>query len=314
MIQPTLTLNFARTGQLGRRVNFSRSSTGVYTGYDGILKYAGINEPRFDYDASGNSLGLLIEEQRTNLAKYSQDFENANWIKTNDGTGSAPIITANQAIAPDGTMTCTRIQADRGAGNTLGDYSLVNLTPVYGLPNPHPITVSIWAKSTDGVSTQEINFSNVTSATGVSITVTGELQRFSLSAGSVGVDNDALKIGSRGTINSTASVDILVWGAQLEAAATPSSYIPTTSAAVTRTADSAEISGDPFDSWIHTEGTLLAKYKNAGWLYNNTPPTDSLDLAKYIDDYSTTAAGDTIERIIFYPRTLTAAQRGRIML
>ena len=312
MIQPTLALNFARTGQLDQRVNFSRSSTGVYTGYDGILKYAGINEPRFDHDASGNSLGLLIEEQRTNQLQYSEDFN--SWTLLNGGTGAVPIITANQAVAPDGTMTCTRIQADRGAGNMPSDYSMVYSLLALGLPNPHPVTISIWAKSTDGVSTQELNFSNVTSATETVITVTGELQRFSLSADSVATDADRLIIGSRGLFSATASVDILVWGAQLEAAATPSSYIPTTSSAVTRTADSAEISGDPFAAWINTEGTLLAKYKTAGWLYNDTPPIDSLDLTKYIDDYSTSAAGDTIERIIFYPRTLTAAQRGRIMI
>jgi len=314
MIQPTLALNFARTGQLDQRVNFSRSSTGVYTGYDGILKYAGINEPRFDHDASGNSLGLLIEEQRTNLVTYSRDFDNAAWTKYSGGTGSAPIVTANQAIAPDGTMTCTRLQADRGAGNTASDQSAIWSQVVYELTDPHPVTISIWARSTDGVSTQNVHFCNHTSAAGPDITVTGELQRFSVSVDSIAYDREHLKIGSRVGFNSTASVDILIWGAQLELTTTPSSYTPTTTAAVTRTADSAELSGDPFALWINTEGTLLAKYRNAGWLYNDTPPTDSLDLTKYIDDYSTTAAGDTIERVIFYPRTLTAAQRGRIML
>jgi len=312
MIQPTLALNFARTRQLDRRINFSRSSTGVYTGYDGVLKYAGIDEPRFDYDASGNSLGLLIEEQRTNQLQHSEDFN--SWSLLNSGTGTAPIVTANQGVAPDGTMTCTRIQADRGAGTTPSDYSMVYSSIYAGLPNPHPVTVSIWARSTDGLSTQEVLFSYETSEPGLFITVTGELQRFSLSAESVGLAYDRFRIGTRGSFSPMANVDILVWGAQLEFATTPSSYIPTTTAAVTRTADAAEISGDPFASWINTEGTLLAKYKNAGWLYNDTPPTDSLDLAKYIDDYSTSAAGDTIERIIFYPRTLTAAQRGRIMI
>ena len=324
MIQPTLTLNFARTGQLDRRVNFSRSSTGVYTGYDGILKYAGIAEPRFDYDASGNSLGLLIEAQRTNRKTYS-DFIGGGWDVTNT------TVSVESHTAPDGSaQTAKAVPTTDEVSHSV----YIRSNTIY---TDEPICGSVYLKSAG----YPIGRFHVQGAgrvwfdlsTGQMETLTVEAADFSYSMHPIGDDWHRIILSGTSPETSTIGYFIVgvypdggftnpgdgtsglyVWGAQIEAALDASSYIPTTSATVTRTADSAEISGDPFASWIHTEGTLLAKYRDAGWLYNDTPPTDSLDLTKYIDDYSTSAAGDTIESVIFYPRTLTATQRGVIML
>jgi hypothetical protein len=333
MIQPTLTLNFARTGQLGRRVNFSRSSTGVYTGYDGILKYAGIDEPRFDYDASGNSLGLLIEEQRTNLIIYSQAFGLGNKY--------GATVTDDAAVAPDGTLTADKLiestedrdhGVSRSAHVVAGTYTESIYLKAAGrdyaylwLDNGSGVTNTLRVNLTSGdfafTKLSEDVYSDISasvSAVGggwwrASITSTTPYTFVAIRIYCGDFYDSDLNYGTP-LYTGDGTSGIYLWGAQLESGATPSSYTSTTTATVTRTADAAELSGDPFASWINTEGTLLAKYKNAGWLYNDTPPTDSLDLTKYIDDYSTSAAGDTIERVIFYPRTLTAAQRGRIMI
>jgi hypothetical protein len=54
---------------------------------------------------------------------------------------------------------------------------------------------------------------------------------------------------------------IYLWGAQLEAGAFPTSYIPTTDATATRAADVASISGSNFSSWYRQdEGTTFAAY------------------------------------------------------
>lgn len=65
---PTLDLNFAATKTLDPRITFTRASSGSYFDSNGLIQIAAINTPRFDHNPfTGESLGLLIEEQRTNL-------------------------------------------------------------------------------------------------------------------------------------------------------------------------------------------------------------------------------------------------------
>ena len=100
-IRPTLDLNFAATKTLDRRITFTRDSFGTYTDELGIVRTAPNNTPRFDHDfATGESLGLLIEESRTNLAKKSETLNNTTyWGQNyNVSAAAAPSITA-----PDGS-------------------------------------------------------------------------------------------------------------------------------------------------------------------------------------------------------------------
>jgi hypothetical protein len=54
---------------------------------------------------------------------------------------------------------------------------------------------------------------------------------------------------------------LFIWGAQLEAGAFPTSYIPTTTAAATRSADVASITGANFSSWyLQGTGSIFMKY------------------------------------------------------
>ena len=55
---------------------------------------------------------------------------------------------------------------------------------------------------------------------------------------------------------------IYLWGAQLEAGAFPTSYIPTVASQVTRSADSASMTGANFSNWYRQdEGTIYCEAK-----------------------------------------------------
>ena len=104
-VRPSLTLDFQKSKQLDPRISFSRSSTATYV-EGGVVKTADEHQARFEEE------GLLIEESRTNLQPYSQEFDNAAWSKV----GSS--ITANSVAAPDGTMTADTLTGD-GAASTV---------------------------------------------------------------------------------------------------------------------------------------------------------------------------------------------------
>ena len=233
-VRPTLDLNFARDKRLDSKITFTRDSIGTYTDDSGLVKTAVNNVPRFDHDPITNeSLGLLIEESRTNKLPYSVDFSNAAWTKINGGTGSAPTVTANYATSPDGTNTASRIQASLGNGTTSSDYSLVR-DPITTDGSDH--TWSVWLKS-NTTSNQTVILSWY--HPDQPVTVTPTWQRFSLTKQQAGFEAD---IGMRGdATNITRSVDILAWGGQLEDGSFATSYIPTSGSTVTRSADNLDI-------------------------------------------------------------------------
>lgn len=110
--RPALDLNFARTKRLDPRISYSRASAGTYGGSDGLIKSAATNEARFDHSpATGGSLGLLVEEARTNRVGYSATpFD--SWTKT--GCQVLPIY--GEQVAPDGTSICRLIQENTSTG------------------------------------------------------------------------------------------------------------------------------------------------------------------------------------------------------
>jgi hypothetical protein len=213
---------------VARMVNFSRNSTATYIGKDGLLKTAAANEPRFEKE------GLLIEGQSTNLVIRSADMTQWPWVGTNTGTGVLPIVTGNYAVAPDGSQSATRLILNKGAGTTGADDSTMRclLNTTVG----STYTLSVWLKSTDGVSQQKVSLSfNGDSPT--SITVTGEWRRHQITMLSATDTNRTPRLQLRGGFATADTADILVWGWQQENLPFASSYIPTNGAAVTRAGD-----------------------------------------------------------------------------
>jgi hypothetical protein len=93
---------------------------------------------------------------------------------------------------------------------------------------------------------------------------------------------------SSGGLNYTGdgSSGILAWGAQLEAGSFPTSYIPTTSSTVTRSADVASITGTNFSSWYNTAQSTW--YAEVDQLYINSSGNQEGVSSIFADRYSNT--------------------------
>ena len=109
-VRPSLNLDFAKTKALDPRVTFTRASTGTFVGANDLIQTAASGAPRFDHNpATGESLGLLVEEARTNAALYSDLSSNNVIIDATQGL--------NAATSPDGLFTASLITATSISNN-----------------------------------------------------------------------------------------------------------------------------------------------------------------------------------------------------
>ena len=227
-----------------------RATTATRVNSAGLIESMANNVPRLDY-SNGTCPSLLVEPQRTNLVLYSEQFDNAAWTKTNGSGGTAPVVTANYGISPDGTQNADRIQLAR----TTSSNSYSEVFQQKTVTSGQTYTFSVWLKSLSGTPT--IGFaSQGTNVTAYTATLTNDWVRYTYTATALttSIFADLILWQSVGATSLTA--DFLVWGYQIEQSSYPTSYIPTTSAAVTRNAD--VISKTGISSLIgQTEGTLF---------------------------------------------------------
>jgi len=213
--------------------------------------------PRFDHNpTTGESLGLLVEETRTNLLAYSENFDTAttSWFNLASGTGQVPVITPNAVVSPDGTTNATQIDFDVTGGSTGGDISLISQSYT---ANATLYVLSAWIRA--DTNTDLVFDSNTGTINTVSLTT--EWQRISYPKINTSGSRQ-VRIGLRADRTVSQTATIYIWGAQIEQSSSttyfnPTSYIPTTGTALTRSADVASISGTNFSSWYNqSEGTI----------------------------------------------------------
>ena len=253
-VLPKLALNFT-TASLDSRVTFTRSgNTATVVNSSGFIAPINADLPRFDYDPVTLACkGLLIEEARTNLALYSEDFTNAFWTKGGTSSISATLITspantatANILVGADGT--------DRNGNVLLRTYT--------GLTSGASYTVSYYVIGQGGTTATLYARDATTGAFGgTTLALTGTWQRITRTI-TLGASTTACN-----TYLGNTNGDIGVWGGQFELGAFATSYIPTEASALTRNADVATMTGTNFSDWFNaTEGTIFCQtYSDLGY-------------------------------------------------
>lgn len=309
---PTLALNFL-SDALDNRVTFTRGSTATFTGSNGLIQTAAIDAPRFDYDpVTLAPKGLLIEEQRTNLVLQSNAFT-TTWAWDGGSAGT----TAQNAVSPEGstnawTVTDTSATVSQAiqqqsnltaANHTLSCY----VKKTTGAQSTYPVLYAINAgnlnaafctvDTTNGIATPWTAFPGITIVTTtttctdagnywrVTLTFLGQAA-FWLSRIVPAATPNATQ--STGPFTASLTGSTVIYGAQLEAGAFATSYIPTVASQVTRTADTPAIVAPMFAPWYNqSAGTMVCNFAMEGlapsgtsdvWLINDGTSSNNIRL------------------------------------
>jgi hypothetical protein len=205
---------------------------------------AAANTPRFDHNpVTGESLGFLVEEQRTNLLLRSQEFDDAGWFK------NGATVTTNTVVSPDGTLTADKLVEDTATSLHRTYYQLATTAGAH--------TFSLYAKKAErewlvlilfdnsgtspsvyfNLSTGVVG--NTSNATGTITSVGNGWYRCTITAtiGASGASGAQVYLttanGGPVTYTGDGTSGIYIWGAQLEAASTVGPYIKTVATAIT---------------------------------------------------------------------------------
>ena len=269
------------SGSLDPRITFTRASGRTRFNASGVLETVGNNIPGFDYDPTTLAArGLLIEEQRTNSIR-NNTMQGAvagtpgtlptNWqISNTAGLSSSVIGFGSESgvnyidIRVFGTSTGNTFTLSPEAGGVIAasngqTWTASQFLRLVGGSTANILSFEIgWAEQNSVPSFLAFNVGTI------SIPTTGSLAANRLIR--TGTNGQATTAFVRPVLNfqfnSGVAIDITlrIGLPQLEQGAFATSVIPTTTAAATRLADSAVMTGTNFSSWYNaTEGTLFVE-------------------------------------------------------
>jgi len=240
--------------------SFTRASTGTYYDSDGVVQTAAVDVPRFDYDPSDLTAApeLLIEAEATNVAQRSEELDNGFWSPTR------VTVTPNATTAPDDASTADLITEDSTASAT----HLLGNAASFSVTANQNHALSVWVQSAIGGRTRcRLVLSQGGDEVGINADLAaGTITEHTTGSGIVASSeiescpNNWFRISVAGKCNATGTTlqtvlyladdtgnitydgngaaSMYAWGIQLENdTASATSYIPTTSASVTRSAD-----------------------------------------------------------------------------
>ncbi len=230
---------------------FTRASSATRVNASGLIESVGVDVLRLNYDPLDLSAppGVLVEDAATNLLLYSEQFNvgpHGNW------QGS---ITPNATTAPDGALSADKFVENATVNGHSTNY---NLAVTSGVIYAFSVFVKA-AERTKAVVALAVNngaFNGSAMLVDLTLGTASVLAGSPLAYGVTDYGNGWFRcyVTSAAILTTTGvpyvgayktseyyagdgSSGIFVWGAQLEVGSTPTSYIPTTSAAATRAAD-----------------------------------------------------------------------------
>lgn len=275
----------------------SRASTGTYFDNTGVLRTAPINQPRLNYSFVGGAWSqptVLIEPASTNKVPGSSDFGNVTYWGPNNST-----IGTSATTAPDGTTTASKIQETSAT-------SIHGVEQDVGVTNSLFYTLSIFAKAAERswliIDNTHQGVQNYRNWFNLSTGVTGTKESGNIHTSMVPVGNGWYRCsvtrpaGTAGshrvciyastgdgtvTYTGTTGSGIYIWGCQLENQFGITSYIPTTTAVVTRAVDITGVVGSGMYTLAQIENQTttddqftVQSFPNVGSNYNWTAPED----------------------------------------
>jgi hypothetical protein len=269
-VLPRLALDFT-TASLDPRVTFTRAgNTATVVNSSGFVEPINADLPRFDFDPVTLACkGLLIEENRSNIVLQSNTLT-TTWSGVR---ASATLVTVT---TPDGAASGYKIIEDTQTGGHFlrqtGTFSVGTYTYSVYLKAAE----RTWARLQIGGTTFGIaDFDLGNGVVGTTVTagftrtitnagngwyrctITGSASALATNICAIFTllgDNNASYTGVDG-------FGIYAYGAQLEAGAFATSYIPTEASQVTRTADVATMTGTNFSDWFNaSEGAFVVDY------------------------------------------------------
>jgi hypothetical protein len=307
----SLDLQFATdktlTARKGPTPVFTRGSTGTFVGSNGLIQSAAINAARFDHDPLTLACkGLLIEESRTNICLQSENF-GTTW--SNDS--GAVTITTNVEVSPDGLTTADKIA--ESASTTVRRICIQTISVTSGTTYSYSCYIKAgerdFAQMATGTGLSSafqnfiVNGANAGTLGSSSGIVSSRIDampngwyRCAIVVTATATGNTQVTVGPSpsSTItrwqaySSTAGSGIYAWGAQLEAGSFPTSYIPTTTASVVRSADLCSISGSNFTGfWNQSAGTLVESFEaspNTNTTYVSTSNGNIVQNSLHLDN------------------------------
>jgi len=257
---------------------YIRPGSASFIGSDGNIQFATSHSARIlnYYSGSGTCPAFLIEPSAQNLALQSQDFSNAIWLAQNSAT-----VNTNTAASPTGAVNADTINLAAVVDSNINQTITVANSTTYtiscfyknialtagdtfrmrfdnGADAPNNFVAAALIDLALGTATYTLTG---TSGTGFLGTATGRIENYgngwyrvsvTFTVGSAGGVQGNFEVGY---VNAATARSFYAWGAQLEVGSVPTSYIPTTTAAVTRGAD--VVSKTAVSTLIgQTEGTI----------------------------------------------------------